>query len=48
MKSYSIENLITSLFQPLFLSLVFIDNHTIKYDIKKCTKYDFMWMKSWK
>lgn len=26
----------------MFLSsLVFIGNHTIKYDIKKCTKYGF-------
>ncbi|NDO60864.1 hypothetical protein FMM78_14540 [Bacteroides caecimuris] len=24
----------------LFLSLVFIGNHTIKYDIEKCAKYD--------
>ena len=41
MKSYSSENLIISLFQFLFLSLVFIDNHTVKYDIKKCAKYGF-------
>ena len=27
------------IFSPFFLSLVFIDNHTIKYDIEKCTKY---------
>lgn len=27
----------------MFLSsLVFIVNHTIKYDIKKCTKYGFL------
>ena len=29
------------IFSSFFLSLVFIDNHTIKYDIKKCTKYGF-------
>ena len=27
------------IFHLFFLSLVFIDNHTIKYDIEKCTKY---------
>ena len=27
------------IFSSFFLSLVFIDNHTIKYDIEKCTKY---------
>ena len=27
------------IFSSLFLSLVFIDNHTIKYDIEKYTKY---------
>ena len=27
------------IFSYFFLSLVFIDNHTIKYDIEKCTKY---------
>ena len=27
------------IFSSFFLSLVFIDNHTIKYDIKKYTKY---------
>ena len=31
----------TIIFQPFFLSLVFIDNHTIKYDIEKCTKCSF-------
>ena len=29
------------IFPPFFLSLVFIGNHTIKYDIKKCTKCSF-------
>lgn len=48
MKSYSAEILITPLFYPSFISLVFIDNHTIKYDIKKHTKYHFCWLKSWK
>ncbi len=28
-------------FFTLLSSLVFIGNHTIKYDIKKCTKYGF-------
>ena len=27
------------IFSSFFLSLVFIDNHTIKYDIEKYTKY---------
>ena len=27
------------IFSSFFLSLVFIDNHTIKYDIEKSTKY---------
>ena len=27
------------IFSSFFLSLVFIDNQTIKYDIEKCTKY---------
>ena len=30
------------IFSSFFLSLVFIDNHTIKYDIKKYTKYGFL------
>ena len=29
------------IFSSFFLSLVFIDNHTIKYDIEKYTKYSF-------
>lgn len=48
MKSYSAEILIMPLFHSSFLSVVFIDNHSIKYDIKKCTKYDFLWLESWK
>lgn len=48
MKSYSAEKLIASLFYPLFLSLIIIDNHTIRYDIKKCAKYDLQWLYLWK
>lgn len=40
MKSYCVKNLTAALFEYPFLSLVFIDNHIVKYDSKKYTKSD--------